>query len=42
MIQSKENLVTEGWTYRRPDGQEWFHRMLSNKRRAPNMDDHDI
>ena len=30
MIQSWKNLVTDGQTDRPTDGQEWFHRMLSN------------
>ena len=30
MIQSWENLVTDGRTYRRTDGREWFYRTLSN------------
>ena len=37
IIQSWENLVTDGrtdWWTERTEGQEWFHSMLSDQRRA--------
>ena len=34
MIQSWENLVTDGWMDERTDWQDWFHRTLSDERQA--------